>query len=125
MTVTPRLQVWHGHLARVPWAGRPCHGFLQGPLFSCPLPALASLASGFGVRRQAVSRATPLFRRKTFTKRRRGTPPGRADARPSRRSARRIMGWRASVPASRLPRRARKESGAATRAARGTKINHI
>ena len=48
----------------------------------------------FGVRRQAVSRATPLFRRSTFsvgrsafTKRRRGTPPGRADACPSRLSA--------------------------------------
>ena len=47
-----------------------------------------------GVRRQAVSRATPLFRRSTFsvgrsafTKRRRGTPPGRADACPSRLSA--------------------------------------
>jgi hypothetical protein len=22
---TLRLQVWHGHLARVSWAGRPCH----------------------------------------------------------------------------------------------------
>ena len=25
----PRLQVWHGHLARVSWAGRPCHEVLQ------------------------------------------------------------------------------------------------
>jgi len=27
---TPCLQVWHGHLARVSWAGRPCHeGFCK------------------------------------------------------------------------------------------------
>ena len=26
----PCLQAWHGHLARVPWAGRPCHeGFCK------------------------------------------------------------------------------------------------
>ena len=44
---------------------------------------------------------------------------GQADACPSRCCARRIIGWRASVPASRLPRCARRESGAATRAQRG------
>ncbi len=93
-----------------------------------PRPAhsavLVSKVSGakFGVRRQAVSRATPLFSALGVRRSQNGgvTAAGQVTLVPPGVARAQTAGWRASVLTSRLPRCARRESGAATRAQRGS-----